>query len=656
MRYYAQLMTAALSAALLLTAGLAGAQELKPQRDKASKKFGYVAGEKGQWVIEPQFDKAHKFFENAAVSSVDGRFGIIDKSGQWILEPAYDDIDDFKKNGLCRLMGKDGGSGRLYGVANTAGTVVLPLQFTAINIDKKYDVVAAKRNIALDGAGKYEDKRIQLWGLYGKDGEELVPPQFSSAPSFSNGYSLVTSARTEMKGVIDLSGQFVVPEQNLSIKRRGTKYIALTSDFVRVEYDENFNPGSSYQIPGYVLPYDTMDDDIRAVTYGKLRIGEPLHRNELKKAEITTPKSVRCSDLGIDWGTASSRFVRLEVIPETEDRQGDMTDSVSGQSYTVAARLYEADGSYVGDLSRWGWIDGVCAECVIYCTESGDQWAVMMDINNSAAPSFSSRMTNYKAVTDMTVQGVFGLGASDLKTLRSWSRSRELHRKVLLQQNVGICSYSPVEYYEPLAEPALARMAAWPLLRQEFLIGDVVSASFGRPKDDQLLVQIGDGLKMRFRDSFEDSDYSADGVEEIYWGPGNRRFIKLALIPVKTEKRKLASPDKATDIFDDMYRSGYAYRLAVNMYEEDGSFLRCLGESRSLGFAPGGNVLLYDLGIVLQMPRSRQLRGGQKVPFALPHKATLLSQLRNLSVEKPRPAEETGTAHEEGEFGPALRD
>jgi|GEM_PF-1519563 len=635
---YSRIILAALAAVLLSgTSFNLLAQDLKPKRDRATKKMGYMGEQKGQWVIEPKFDKANKFVGDAAVAAVDGRYGIINKAGEWVLEPSYDGIDNFKKNGLCRLMGKDSGSGRMYGVANSEGKVVLPLHFTAINIDKKYDVVMGKRNIVLDGAVNYEDKRIQMWGLYDRNGEELVTPQFSSAPSFINGYSSVTSAYTGLEGVIDLSGNFTIPVQNLSIKRQGTKYLALTSDFVWVEYDENFNPSSSYKIPGYVIPYDTENDDIKAITYGKLRMGEALHRNELKLAEIGTSRSIHCQDLPIDWGEKNLRFVRLELVPNTEDNANEIIDTYSGKSYTVAARLYEPDGSFVQELSHSGWIEGVCAECVVYCTESGEQWAVMTDINNTGAQSFSSRMTNYKTINDQRIQSLFGLNSSDERTLRSWSKCRELHMDVMKKQSVGITSYSPIEVYEPELESELRRMENWPLMKREFLIGEVLSASFTKPKQDQTLAELKDELIVHFTDAFSDSGYKAAGDEKIYWGPQNGRFVKVQVIPIKAEKRKLVSPDKADDIFDDVFNTRYAYKLALNMYEEDGTFLRCLGESSHLGFAHGGTILLMDLGIVLVGEGSRQFHNGQKIPFMLPHSATCLSQVRTLRVEREVP-------------------
>ena len=628
---------AALAAAMLLGGAAAYAQTvLKPMKDKESKKFGYVADDKGTWVIEPKFDRAGKFDGDAAIAGISDKYGIIDNKGEWLLEPAFDEIEDFRKNGLARLMSKDE-NGKLYGAADKSGTVVLPVEYNAVNIDKKYDVMSARKDMTVGSDTPYDDKRILMWGVYGIDGAELCSPQFSSSPSFSNGFAMVTSAITGLKGVIDLSGNFLVPVQNFSIDRNGARYKALTSDLVWVDYDENFNAASTQEIPGYVLPYDTYDDDVRAITYKRLRMGEKLHKNELKLAEMPTTKSLKGSDLPIDWGEGNSRFVRLGLVKDEANHEHSLVDVVSGKAYTVAAQLFEADGTLVQTISEWGWLEGVAAECIIYTAgESGEYWAVMTDINNTGIPSFASRMTNYKTLTASTVQGAFGLSSSDEKAMHSWTRMREKHQEILKTENLGILTYTYPEEYETEGAGFVAKVSNWPLLHRQFQIGEVYSCKPGRAKDGQVLAVMSSGLKMHFTDVFGKTGIKFDGDEEIYWGPGNARFIKLELIPVKTEKRKLASPEKADMIFDDTLHSGFAFKLAVCMYEEDGTFLRCLGESVKLGFAAGDMVLLEDLGLVFTGYRSRPVQQGQKISFTVPVKqASVLSSLRAIGAETP---------------------
>ena len=69
--------------AVLLTLP-ATAQDLKPVRDKQTRKYGYQAKNKS-WVIEPRFDGASRFNDGFAEVTIDGRKGLIDTEGTMIL-------------------------------------------------------------------------------------------------------------------------------------------------------------------------------------------------------------------------------------------------------------------------------------------------------------------------------------------------------------------------------------------------------------------------------------------------------------------------------------------------------------------------------------------------------------------------------------------
>ena len=60
------------------------AQDLKPVRDKQTKKYGYQAKNK-TWVIEPRFDGASRFNDGFAEVTIDGYKGLIDETGELIL-------------------------------------------------------------------------------------------------------------------------------------------------------------------------------------------------------------------------------------------------------------------------------------------------------------------------------------------------------------------------------------------------------------------------------------------------------------------------------------------------------------------------------------------------------------------------------------------
>ena len=86
----------------------ANAQDLKPAKDKQTKKYGYKNKQK-EWVIDPAFDDAKKFDDDGcALVKLDGKYGLIDLEGKWVLPAEYDDIGKYNKNGLCELKIKDG--------------------------------------------------------------------------------------------------------------------------------------------------------------------------------------------------------------------------------------------------------------------------------------------------------------------------------------------------------------------------------------------------------------------------------------------------------------------------------------------------------------------------------------------------------------------
>ena len=117
----------------LLVAGLAltaSAQDLKPVKDKQTKKYGYQDKDK-RWVVEPVFDNAKRFSDGYAEVTVDGRVGLIDANCDWVFPAEYDDIGSFHKNGLCELMRKDGRT-KLRGVGDRSGRVVIPVDCRSI--------------------------------------------------------------------------------------------------------------------------------------------------------------------------------------------------------------------------------------------------------------------------------------------------------------------------------------------------------------------------------------------------------------------------------------------------------------------------------------------------------------------------------------------
>ena len=185
---------AILLAAALVACATAAAQDLKPVKDKSSKKFGYQAKDKS-WVIQPAFDKAQKFVDGRAVVTVDGLEGLIDSNGSWILRPEFNNIGKFDKQGLCEVTVKEGKS-KYYGVADISGRIVLPPDCSSVSFSRSEGLIMARRE-APDGTGRH-------WGVYDNNGAEVFAPQFSSSPSFlpfgSASLSTVSWISTSVRG------------------------------------------------------------------------------------------------------------------------------------------------------------------------------------------------------------------------------------------------------------------------------------------------------------------------------------------------------------------------------------------------------------------------------------------------------------------------
>ena len=123
-----------LCVAAVMLALAAQAQDLKPVKDKQTKKFGYQAKDKS-WVIAPAYDAAKRFVDGYAIVELDGRKGLIDANGDWVLQAEYDNIAKFDQNGLCEVMCKDGRT-KYYGVADRTGRLLLPVECRNIVIPR----------------------------------------------------------------------------------------------------------------------------------------------------------------------------------------------------------------------------------------------------------------------------------------------------------------------------------------------------------------------------------------------------------------------------------------------------------------------------------------------------------------------------------------
>lgn len=600
----------------------AAAQDLKPVRDKQTKKYGYQAKNK-TWVIEPRFDGASRFNDGFAEVTLDGKKGLIDADGQMILPAEYDDIKKFDKNGLCEVIRKEGKT-KLHGVADRSGRIIVPVDCQSVNIPKKGGLITAQRpsqDELLEG--------IPLWGVYDMDGQEIFPPQFLSAPSFSGGTGIAKSALSGLTGVVSEQGAVLLPFEYLAISHHGDGFRTLDPDFTRTSWNADLLRGESYRQPGAIIPYDPMDDPVRAAAWHSGCIGIRLHHNQVKQMEMRSARTASCRDLRLDWGYG--RFLRLEPFLAETGTPDTMADPLSGEDYTLKALLYEADGSFVEEVSRWGYLEAEAYDGFIYVAEGEERWLIMHDPNALAA-SFSLTMSGNRQIDHRDVYGGLGLRQTELERLLDPRRFAERRIDIIEGDNIGVTSYLPPESSLQYTRKERDAMRD-PLFHFPFHMEDVRSCHV-RSRTDGIEVDIRDALVCRFEDRFSDPYYSMNGEECIFWGPNNERTVRLSL-------QRVYKSSNAT--VDDVHGTEECYQIILSLYEEDGNWLRTLGVAPYADYAQEGILVFERLGIALLAPdirRSSTSAFTVKMPGAvpLPHTLSALEEAARSGFGSPAPA------------------
>ena len=567
--------------AVLVTLPIA-AQDLKPVRDKQTKKYGYQAKNKS-WVIEPRFDGASRFNDGFAEVEIDGYKGLIDETGEMILPAEYDNISRFDKNGLCELTRKEGKT-KLRGVANKLGQIIIPVECHSVNIPKNGGVITAQRP-AMD---EWLEGTL-LWGVYDMEGRELFAPQFLSSPSFSNGTGVAKSAFTGLSGVVSDAGDVLLPFEYLAISHSGNRFNTLGTDFTHTTWDSALLRGETFHQPGAVIPYDPMDDPVRAAAWHSGPIGLRLHRNNVKQLEMRSNRTGVCRELRLDWGY--DRFLRLEPFAAEPGTPDTMEDPIGGRAYTLKALLYEADGRLVEEVSRWGYLEADCNEGAVYVAEGEERWMVMNDPNALDMPSFTLSLTGYRTRYHSDIYEGLGIRSADLERLWDLRQFTDRNLAIIEGDNIGVTSYLPPETSMSYAHKERDAMRN-PLFQFPFHMGDIVSCSV-RSRKEGVEVELYDNLACRFEDRFSDPYFSMSGEEIIYWGPHNARTARLSL------KRVYKSSDATVD---DVHGTDECYHIVLSLYEEDGTWLRTLAEAPYADFAQEGILVFERLGIAIIAP------------------------------------------------------
>ena len=599
----------------LLVAGLAltaSAQDLKPVKDKQTKKYGYQDKDK-RWVVEPVFDNAKRFSDGYAEVTVDGRVGLIDANCDWVFPAEYDDIGSFHKNGLCELMRKDGRT-KLRGVGDRSGRVVIPVDCRSINIPRQEGVSPAPRPAQGEPAGAL------AWGVYDQDGREIFAPQFVSAPSFRDGVSIAKSVANGLEGVVDERGRVVMPFDYLSVGHFGSEYMTLDLNFTQTLWDGGVRKMRSAPLPGAVAPYDPQGNAVRAAAWhsGNDCIGVRLHRNNVKAlvgdVRLSGDARVSCRDVReINWGRGD-RFLRLEPVPfgtmvrEEEDEEIDEQDFFvalndpydRNTKYWLQARLYEADGTLVDIVCEAGSVLATFDGGLIYRPAAGpdhpeklplDDLLILNDINTTGKDRFSMLLGSLREVPGRSVYDNLGISRNDAQNYAHAAAYARRVIEIAEGDNIGITSYQQPDMAF-LRSPAARNLMRAPLFRYPYHMGEVLNCSV-HIRAGGIDVDLYENLICRFDDRIESPYYRMSGEEEIYWGPNNARTVRLSVEP---------APDTVMGLEDDITGSRMRYQIVLSLYEENGAWLRTLARADYADYIQDGVIVFERLGIAVVAP------------------------------------------------------
>ncbi len=179
-------------------------QNLKPKKDKATKKCGYQNSAK-EWVVQPVYDDADKIKNGFGKIYLNDKQGLVNEQGAVVLEPQFDDISKIK-NGFAEVE-----LDNKLGLINEQAVVVFKPQFD--------DIEKFKSGFAQVVTGN----KI---GVINKQGELVFEPQFDELESFSNG--LAQMKKGNRWGLVNSKGEIIFDARfSQKLKFEDSKSIAM---------------------------------------------------------------------------------------------------------------------------------------------------------------------------------------------------------------------------------------------------------------------------------------------------------------------------------------------------------------------------------------------------------------------------------------------
>lgn len=560
------------AAAMFLALSTVQGQDFKPVKDKATKKFGYQDDSKN-WVIAPEFDKAKKFEQGVAIVTIDKMEGVID----------------------------------------TEGNEIIPCECKNVKIDNKYEIIHAERYFEVENPDYYLEPSVCAWGLYSLDGTELFAPQFETRLSFNkDGLATATDKGTGKQGVVTIDGEVALPVDFHYVSSELSGYKALNDAMRIVTYSKDFRTVSDDNLPQSApwmpLPYSTDGDVVRAFAYGLNHIGEKLYKNRIWDVVLQNPQGTRiaattyqlCSTDGnlVDWGNDPGTFIRLEPVIDNENHEGSFLYGITGARYTVQARMYDALGHFIRNISDWGCLYAMSNEGLIYQAEGQGLCFISHDVNWTSNP-VAVNLTGYSLIDNSTLNSALGVTSGMQNEMRDYWKSKRRHADVAVKEKTGYQSYRP---FVPVSISSREGRflddleMKYPFLRRNYRAGQVYGIKSVKHGDaGQITVGITPDLPATYRDDYGNG-FMPKIVEPVFWGVKGDRYIRIIAVPFNLSTSEKAAPEKVDGMVDDTPESGMGVRFVFNLYEDDGTFVRTIGHSSRLTLAGHDVFGFEDIG------------------------------------------------------------
>ncbi|MCC6720789.1 MAG: WG repeat-containing protein [Bacteroidia bacterium] len=168
-------------------------------------KFGFI-NKKGKPVTQCIFQKTKSFSQNFAAVKLYDKWGFIDNTGKIIIKPVFDDVHSYSEE-LAGVKIND-----KWGYTDKSGKIVIQNKFSEIK-DFYSNIAAAKDT---------NDR----WGYINKNGEWLIKPQFVDADNFdANGFAIVlyTDRNSFKKGILKQEQKALISKNGKIVWYSGEK-------------------------------------------------------------------------------------------------------------------------------------------------------------------------------------------------------------------------------------------------------------------------------------------------------------------------------------------------------------------------------------------------------------------------------------------------